>query len=155
MSDNWEAERQQQNDYLRRQMAALRSAGRGTWKRWRLLDVVCRGCGDTVVEVMKLDPYWVVRHWDYQVTKGDPPPATWEGQGWSVTEVQQAAYERAKADTSTRLTRRGEPMFYPVRPNWQASSNEILHTACRCRGHELKAKILSDAVAEGTRKITV
>lgn len=143
---------QVQTDYLRQQLAALHNGPRSRWRQHRLLEVVCRECGDTVLEVMNTKPYRVVRYWEHLVTKGEQPPAPWWGKGWSASEVQQAAYERAKTDTSTPLTRRGDSMFHPIPADWEGDSDELLLTACRCRGHELRGNMVADWLRSTRRK---
>lgn len=153
--DNWDHEYRTQTDYLRSQLAALRHIPAQRWKKYRLLEVVCRRCGDSILEVIDLEPYRVIRIWDSKVTKGDPPPRTWIGKGLGISEVQEAVGEWMKADTSTTLTRRGEPMFFPVSSSWVGEANELISTACECRAHDLTGKEISDWLGGESRKIKV
>ena len=54
-----------QTTYLRKQLTALRKGPRSRWRRFRLLEWVCDSCGESVLEVMRTDPFRV-----YQVRRG-------------------------------------------------------------------------------------
>lgn len=57
MTDDFETNKQEQNDYLWSQIDALRRGPRSRWRRFRLYELVCADCGDALVEVIDLDPY--------------------------------------------------------------------------------------------------
>ncbi len=74
---DYDAEMRTQNDYLWQQYDALRKAPRKTWRRHRLHEVVCGGCGRTLVEVMDTRPYPIVVH--RRPRPDGPGPSGW---GW-------------------------------------------------------------------------
>jgi hypothetical protein len=59
------------------QLAAIAATGR--WRKWRKLEIVCAGCGDTLVDVIATQP-WVIttrrrdggRHWNCHPLDGEP-----------------------------------------------------------------------------------
>jgi hypothetical protein len=47
---------------LRDQLAALNAGSRKRWRAFRKFELVCGGCGDTMVEVMTTQPWVILRH---------------------------------------------------------------------------------------------
>jgi len=78
------SEMRAQNDYLWQQLDTLRRAPRKTWRRCRLHEVICAGCGRAVVEVMDTRPYPIVLHksrdhgWGWFPISNPPPAADTE-----------------------------------------------------------------------------
>jgi hypothetical protein len=68
---DWRSEMAIQNEHLRKQLDALRRGPRERWRCFRLHEVVCGGCGDTLVEVMDTDPYPVAFSRRMQVSNAE------------------------------------------------------------------------------------
>lgn len=148
MTEDWERDRRVQTEYLRMQLDALRAGGRTRWRGRLLLEFVCRGCGDRLVEVMDLFPYRVVCTRDSSVRKGEPlsrPPA-----GSSVTEARE--WFRAQERDAVTLQRKGEGTFFPVPSDWSPGADDGFSSACRCRSWRLRSKDVADALARGDQK---
>lgn len=152
MSDmEWEREYRIQTEGLRIQLAALRTAGNARWNERRLLQLVCRQCGDRIVEVMNLYPYRVVCTRDSSVVKGERPPRP--GPGATSDEIREWA--RLSSRQTTTLQRKGDGMFHAIPDPWEPADNEMTTTACRCRSWTLASPTIADSLSRGERKVVV
>lgn len=124
-----------QNDYLWRQLDALRKASRSTWRRHRLHEVVCAGCDRSVVEVMDTRPYPIVLHrrLDMSAAEASPGSQAWRGH------------------------RKGGWQWFPIsNPPPDADSKQarctILPTVCDCRQMTLSLGGIFDSLRSGEPK---
>jgi hypothetical protein len=51
-----------ERELLAAQLAALNAGPLKQWRAFRKFELVCRGCGDTMVEVMTTQPWVILRH---------------------------------------------------------------------------------------------
>lgn len=154
--DDFEERMRAQNASLRQQLAVLAKMPRARRQKLVLLEVVCRGCGDLLVEVVATSPYPVVR------SRGlDEPdramPDREEGEpskayGRRVYEERHREY-----DQSLRL---GEWKFWPLPRPWPVPGSEgyrslIVPFICRCRHGHLTYRYLHKALVSNTPKVTL
>lgn len=122
--DDYFVEMRVQNEYLWRQLDALRKAPKKTWRRHRRHEVVCGGCGRTLVEVMDTRPYPIVLH----RTPRPAGPGAAHGWGWfPISDPPPAA--------DTEQARRG-----------------ILVSVCDCQQVTLPLGTIFDSLRRGVAK---
>lgn len=126
--DEFAREMTAQNDYLWQQLAALRRAPRKTWRRCRLHEVVCGGCGRPLVEVMDTRPYPIVLH-----------------------------RQTAEAPEAYGSHRRGDWHWFPISnpppaPDSLQATSGIIAAVCDCRQAILSLGHLFDSLRRGEVK---
>lgn len=144
-TNEWNHEYETQTNYLRQQLDALHHRGSSTWRKFRLLEYVCQKCGDTVLEVMELDPYKVLRYRD--VT--GPPSATSLPRGASVQDHIDLMRSRGPR------IRRGEWKFVPLADDLDEDPPPTLvSTACRCSQAQFTYRMIHDDLnSDRTKRI--
>lgn len=149
-----------QNDYLRRQIHALRKGDRRTWRRHRLLDVVCSVCGQSLAEVMDTKPYPMLltsemaeTHEEVAWRESNPPPDD---------PRQYGQYALARGRAVPERVRRGEGMITPLcelpwsQDHEDQARDERYEACCNCRGGVLlPMQAVIQAVRRGERKVVV
>lgn len=132
-----------QNDHLRAQVAALRKGPASRWRRFRLHEVVCGQCGESLVEVMDTEPYAVV------LTRRTIP---------STVEASLApdASGAERMAASGRRLRRGDSSFYPISkpppPPGSADGSQRVRSVCRCRQVTLRLDSIFESLRRGEPK---
>jgi len=128
-STEWEKARREQNDLLRAQLAALGAGPKERWRRFRLLELVCGGCGDVLLEVMNTSPYRVVL-----VHGADPHPKEPEPNELppEATLTGKELYERYGGRVRIRRSRDRRFVVLPHELS-TVSASESLAATCRCR----------------------
>ena len=143
--DDWQRHYDEQTASLRAQLAALAVGPAARRRRFRRLEYVCGRCGETVLEVMQLHPWKVLRFRRTEQHPAADPPSTGDPQ----------AYARFLSEGGRPL-RRGEWTFYPLadsEPDRRAGA--VVPAACRCRDRTLPEAMIVEDMLAGRRKRTL
>jgi len=146
--DSWRAEMRVQNDYLRRQIQALRHGPRARWRKFRLLEVVCGRCGDLLVEVMDTDPFPTLLS-RRPVQHPDTPSPSDSATTQERIAILKQSKPSIRRDDGWRLT--------PISANFKPASDESAGSAlviavCSCRQVEVTEALIFDDLSQGRRK---
>ena len=136
-----------QNDHLRQQLAAMRTKP-AVWKRLRLLEVPCEGCGDLLLEVMDTEPYAAVC-----IRRPVRRPGS-----TSIPEGAPVAAYISRMLEGPAITRRGERFFYPLAKPFaippQTGPRVSVSVSCRCREVPLSERKILELLTSGVKKWT-
>lgn len=155
MSDKWRDEMQLQNDHLRAQLAALAKSPPRVRRKYQLLVVRCQGCGDVMLEVLKTEPYAVIRLRGIEPGEFPAAPA-----GATMAEARDH-WREFFADRQESIRLDAHWTFVPIA--WPPSSDHdadrrdsSVHTACKCRdAGPISMRWIFEKLAAGQRDITL
>lgn len=144
--DDWRSRYDRQVQETRVSLAALRAGGRQTWRKFRLYELVCGGCGDTLVEIMMTSPWLTMLTRRTTRHPGTPQP-----------DAGMLPHDRAHWSAAHPAVRRDELSFISIRdprttPPDADERNTLVPVTCRCRHVDLTEALIFAAVREGKRK---
>ncbi|MGW0158459.1 hypothetical protein ACWDUN_03955 [Mycobacterium sp. NPDC003323] len=124
--DDFYNELQAQNDYLRNQLHALATLPAHRRKKYVTHEIYCKGCASLLCEVLRLNPYRVVRYRDVESTIDRLP-----------TDMPPAERARAMAQRKPSIRVDKDWQFFPISDHEETKAKEarsLLMLACRCSG---------------------
>lgn len=147
--------RELEGDQIRAQLVALRNGPKERLKRFRALEYVCSGCGETILSVMLTHPFRVIA--------GRPAADTQRterakfsgslGRPSTVTEWMEFYRGRIGPSEMERAEREnGSFVRIPDDFEQTVKINSQVHFLCRCREWNIPMVAIADDLRDGIRK---